>query len=148
MKQIEMKLLPKSVQHGDGFDSPLLSPRSNSPTSLNLDAGSHTNHFRGEPSKQPTWESFTYDPWYSAVYESYMYAKTTWDSRKVTALRWVLNFCIGTAIALVAVTISYCTHQLTSFKFEFTNILIGGFIIQLDPPILKKGIVPDARCRY
>jgi len=37
----------------------------------------------------------------SAVYEAFLFARQDWDFRKVTMLRWIVNFFIGTIVALV-----------------------------------------------
>lgn len=45
------------------------------------------------------WDSFSYGAWHSVVYDAFMAAKHRWYFRKVTALRWTVNFLIGNELS-------------------------------------------------
>ena len=71
------------------------------------------------------WDSFSYGDWHSVAYDLFMASKHRWHFRKVTALRWSVNFLIGALIALIAVGITFSSHSLTFLKFQAMDILIS-----------------------
>lgn len=73
----------------------------------------------------PQWDSFSYGAWHSVVYDAFMAAKHRWHFRKVTALRWTVNFFLGALVALVAVAITFCSRYLAEKKFAAMDALIA-----------------------
>jgi hypothetical protein len=69
-------------------------------------------------------DGFDYDDWNSPVADAHSRTLTERDFKWRAGMRWVLNFAIGIAVALVAVFIVYCTRQLTHYKFQAIDALI------------------------
>jgi|AntAceMinimDraft_5_1070358.scaffolds.fasta_scaffold134029_1 hypothetical protein len=87
----------------------------------------------GASSLEGAMRSLDYEPEESLVWRTHEGARlftdkgkfwTTGKRRGLT--RWVLTFAIGLATALVALSITYATHQLTVFKFNVVNSLVAS----------------------
>ena len=77
------------------------------------------------PARPPPVESFTYPEPDSAVYEAYCAAQAPTVLRCRTFTRWVINVAIAMFVALVAVLVTYATHNLAAWRFDALDALIA-----------------------
>jgi len=87
----------------------------------------------GASSLEGAMRSLDYEPEESLVWRAHEGARLFTDKGKFWTTgkrrgfnRWALTFVIGLATALVALSITYATHQLIVFKFNLVNNLVAS----------------------
>lgn len=140
---LEAPLLASPVAAMDG--APLLSDGAASRPSVKLERGLLANTGGGrlyrfcmcgrtDVRKQPraglrtrkagAFEGLDFDDYWSPVAEAHLRSQSNSDHQRTAAIRWLLNFIIGVAVALVAVFIIFCVRTLTKWKFDAVYHLI------------------------